>query len=154
MNKNRTALIVDKLWLHAIEKERLEAAQTIADNIEIEYNQLTLVKVYRDKYVYVADLDERFEHEAIAVDAVGEGVHTYVYSSKKNKETIYFISEELNSWRYDFYMELLKIVKEEKEQNGFNQRWAFEEAACLSIESLVEAMTWNDPKNFAEIVSM
>ena len=154
MNSGYSAQIVDTLRLHALEKERLEAAQAIADDIELGYNNLTLVKVYKDKYVYAADMDERFEHEAISVDADGKGGLTFVYSSKKCKETVYFISEEVNNWRYDFYLELLRTAKEEKGRNGFDERWAFDEAACLSKEVLVEAMTWNSPKEYADMVSM
>ena len=123
MNSGYSAQIVDTLRLHALEKERLEAAQAIADDIELDYNDLTLVKVYKDKYVYAADMDERFEHEAISVDADGKGGLTFVYSSKKCKETVYFISEEVNNWRYDFYLELLRIAKEAKGRNGFDERW-------------------------------
>lgn len=154
MNSGYSAQIVDTLRLHALEKERLEAARSIADDIELDYNDLTLVKVYKDDFVYAADMDERFEHEAIAVDADGEGGLTFVYSSKNGKETVYFISEELSNWRYDFYLELLRTAKEEKGRNGFDERWAFDEAACLSKEVLVEAMTWNSPKEYADIISM
>lgn len=154
MNSSYSALIVDTLRLRALEKERLESAMNLADAIELEYKKLTLVKVYNDKYVYAADMDERFEHEAVAVDAHGEGGLTYVYSSKNGKEPVYFISEELSNWRYEYYQELLKIAKEENGHNGFDERWAFDEAALLSKEAQVEAMTWNSPKEYADIVSM
>ena len=154
MNSSYSAQIVDTLRLRVLEKERMEAALTFADEIELDYQELTLVKVYNGNFVYAADMDERFEHEAIAIDADGEGGHTYVYSSRNGKEYVYFISEELNNWRYEFYRELLKIVKEEKGQNGFDEQWAFDEAACLNKETLVEAMTWNSPKDYANIVSM
>ena len=154
MNSGYSAQIVDTLRLRALEKERMDAALTFADDIELCYQELALVKVYKDYYVYAVDMDERFEHEAIAIDADGEGMHTYVYSSKNGNEPVYFINEELSSWRYEFYLELLKIVKKEKVQNGFDERWAFDEAANLSKEALVEAMTWNSPKEYANIVFM
>ena len=154
MNNGYNAQIVDTLRLRALEKERMEAAMTFADDIELDYKKLTLVKVYKEKYVYAADMDERFEHEAVAVDALGEGGVTYVYSSRNGKEPVYFISEELRNWRYEYYQELLKIAKEVNGQNGFDERWAFDEAACLSKEAQVEAMTWNSPKEYADIVSM
>lgn len=154
MNNVYCAHIVDTLRLHALEKERLELARSIAEDIELDYKDLTLVKVYKDIYVYAVDLDEQFEHEAITVDTDGEGGLTFVYSTNNGKETVYFISEELNNWRYDFYLELLKITKEKKGNNGFDERWAFDEATCLSKEGLVEAMTWNAPKEYAEIISM
>ena len=127
---------------------------TFADDIELDYKKLALVKVFKGKYVYAVDMDEGFEHEAIAIDADGEGVHTYVYSSRNGKVPVYFVSEELSSWRYDYYQELLRIAKEEKGQNGFDERWAFDEAVSLSKEAQVEVMTWNSPKEYADIVSM
>ena len=154
MNNVYCAQIVDTLRLHALEKEHLEAARSIAEDIELDYKDLTLVKIYKDNYVYAVDLNEQFEHEAIIVDAEGEGGLTFVYSTNNGKETIYFISEELSNWRYDYYLELLKIAKEEKGHNGFDERWAFDEASSLSKEGLVEAMTWNAPKEYAAIVSM
>lgn len=154
MNNIYRAQIVDSLRLHALEKERIEAARSIAIDIELVFKDLTLAKIYKDNYVYAVDVDERFEHEAIMVDADGEGGHTFIYSAIKGKETLYFISEELSNWRYDFYLELLRIAKEEKGHNGFDERWAFDEAVNLSKEGLVEAMTWNSPKEYAEIVSM
>lgn len=154
MNKGQSAKIVDTLRLLTLEKERLGRAQAIADEIELQYRQLTLVKVCKEKYVYAADLDERFEHEAIALDADGEGGLTLVYSSKNGNETVYFTVDELNDWRHEYYLELLNIAKEESYKNGFDERWAFDEAVCLSKEGLVEAMTWNSPKEYAELVSM
>ena len=154
MNNGYNAQIVDTLRLRALEKERMKAAMAFADDIELDYKKLVLVKVYKGKYVYAVDMDEGFEHEAIAIDADGEGEHTYVYSSRNGKEPVYFISEELSSWRYDYFQELLRIAKEEKGQNGFDEHWAFDEAASLSKEAQVEAMTWNSPKEYADIVSM
>lgn len=154
MNSVYTAQIIDTLRLRVLENERLDLAKTFADDVELDYQELTLVKVYKDYYVYAADMDERFEHEAIAIKTDGEGMHTYLYSSRNGKETVYFISEELSSWRYEFYQELLRIAKEEKGKNGFEERWAFDEATCLGKETLVEVMTWNSPKDYADIVSM
>ena len=132
----------------------MEAAKDFAESIELEYEKLTMVKIYDGKYVYAVDMDERFEHEAVAIDADGDGCHTFVYSSRNGKEPVYFVSEELSNWRHEFYLELLKIAREEKGHNGFDERWAFEEASCMSKETMVEAMTWNSPKEYADIVSM
>jgi len=154
MNGGYHAQIVDTIRLQSLERERLTMARIIADDIELEYHSLSLVKIYKGDYVYAADMDGRFEHEAVSVAADGDGRHTFVYSSKKANETVCFISEELNSWRYDFYQALMKIAKEYKGKNGFDERWAFDEAACLSKEGLVEAMVWNSPKEYAGIVTM
>ena len=48
----------------------------------------------------------------------------------------------------------MKIAKEEKGRNGFDERWAFDEANALSKEALVEVMTWNTPEAYADMVSM
>ena len=154
MNNLRKAQIVDTLRLYALENERMEAALVVADDCELEYKQLTLVKVLDEKFVYAADMDEKFEHEAVVVDADGDGSYTRVYSSKNGKDAKYFVSEELSDWRYELYLELMRIAEEEDGQNGFDKRWAFDEAAGMSNEALVEAMTWNSPKEYAGIVSM
>lgn len=156
MNKTirPSAQIVDTLRYRALEPLRLEAAKDIADDVELDYKHLTLVMVRDDVYVYGVDMDESFEHEAIAVDAEGDGKCTSVYSFNNGKETFRFLSEDLEDWRYRFYQALLRIAKEEKGRNGFDERWVFDEANALSKEALVEAMVWNTPEGYAEMVSM
>lgn len=149
-----SAMIDDTLRLHALEPLRLETAKAIADDVELEYERLTLVMLRNDDYIYAVDMDDAFEHEAIAVDAEGNGCCTNVYTSSNGKENFYYLPEDLNDWRYRYYQALMKIAKEEKGNNGFDERWAFDEASALSKEALVEAMTWNTPEAYADMVSM
>lgn len=149
-----SAMIDDTLRLHALEPLRLETAKAIADDVELEYERLTLVMLRNADYIYAVDMDDAFEHEAIAVDAEGNGCCTTVYSFLNGKENFYYLPEDLKEWRYRFYHALMKIVKEEKGRNGFDERWAFDEASALSKETLVEAMTWNTPEAYADMVSM
>ena len=156
MDKNikPSALIDDTLRLHALEPLRLETAKAIADDVELEYERLTLVIIRNDDYIYAVDMDDAFEHDAIAVDDDGNGSCTSLFSFSNGKEIFYYLSEDLKDWRYRYYQALMKIAKEEKGRNGFDERWAFDEANALSKEALVEVMTWNTPEAYADIVSM
>ena len=156
MDKNikPSALIDDTLRLHALEPLRLETAKTIADDVELEYERLTLVIIRNDDYIYAVDMDDAFEHDAIAVDDDGNGSCTSLFSFSNGKEIFYYLSEDLKDWRYRYYQALMKIAKEEKGRNGFDERWAFDEANALSKEALVEVMTWNTPEAYADMVSM
>ena len=82
MDKNikPSALIDDTLRLHALEPLRLETAKTIADDVELEYERLTLVIIRNDDYIYAVDMDDAFEHDAIAVDDDGNGSCTSLFS--------------------------------------------------------------------------
>lgn len=148
------ALIDDTLRLHALEPLRIEMAKAIANDVELEYEHLTLVLLRNNDYIYAVDMDDAFEHEAISVDAEGNGSCTSIYSFFNGKENFYYLPEDLKDWRYRYYQALMKIAKEEKGRNGFDERWAFDEASALSKEALVEAMTWNTPEAYADIVSM
>lgn len=156
MDKNikPSALIDDTLRLHALEPLRLETAKAIADDVELEYKRLTLVIIRNDDYIYAVDMDDAFEHDAIAVDDDGNGSCTSLFSFSNGKEIFYYLSEDLKDWRYRYYQALMKIAKEEKGRNGFDERWAFDEANALSKEALVEVMTWNTPEAYADMVSM
>lgn len=156
MDKNikPSALIDDTLRLHALEPLRLETAKAIADDVELEYERLTLVIIRNDDYIYAVDMDDAFEHDAIAVDDEGNGSCTSLFSFSNGKEIFYYLSEDLKDWRYRYYQALMKIAKEEKGRNGFDERWAFDEANALSQEALVEVMTWNTPEAYADMVSM
>jgi len=156
MDKNikPSALIDDTLRLHALEPLRLETAKAIADDVELEYERLTLVIIRNDDYIYAVDMDDAFEHDAIAVDDDGNGSCTSLFSFSNGKEIFYYLSEDLKDWRYRYYQALMKIAKEEKGRNGFDERWAFDEANALSKEALVEVMTWNTPEAYADMVSM
>ena len=156
MDKNTkpSALIDDTLRLHALEPLRIEMAKAIADDVELEYGRLTLVMLRNADYIYAVDMDDAFEHEAIAVDAEGNGSCTSVYSFNNGKENFYYLPEDLKDWRYRYYQALMKIAKEEKGKNGFDERWSFDEANTLSKEALVEVMTWNTPEAYADMVSM
>ena len=149
-----SALIDDTLRLHALEPLRLKTAKAIANDVELEYEHLTLVMLRNADYIYAVDMDDAFEHKAIAVDADGNGSCTSVYSFNNGKENFYYLAEDLKDWRYRYYQALMKIAKEEKGKNGFDERWAFDEASALSKEALVEAMTWNTPEAYADMVSM
>ncbi len=98
-----TALIVDTLRLHALEPERLEAAKDIAKDIELDYECMTLVMVRKDLYIYGINMDDSFEHDAIAVDAEGDGYFTLVYSFNNGKETFYYLPKDLEDWRYRYF---------------------------------------------------
>ena len=156
MDKNikPSALIDDTLRLHALEPLRLETAKAIADDVELEYERLTLVMLRNADYIYAIDMDDAFEHDAIAVDDEGNGSCTSLFSFSNGKEIFYYLSEDLKDWRYRYYQALMKIAKEEKGRNGFDERWAFDEANALSKEALVEVMTWNTPEAYADMVSM
>ncbi len=156
MDKNikPSALIDDTLRLHALEPLRLETAKAIADDVELEYERLTLVIIRNADYIYAVDMDDAFEHDAIAVDDEGNGSCTSLFSFSNGKEIFYYLSEDLKDWRYRYYQALMKIAKEEKGRNGFDERWAFDEANALSKEALVEVMTWNTPEAYADMVSM
>lgn len=156
MDKNTKprTLIDDSLRLHVLESLRLETAKAIADDVELEYERLTLVIIRNDDYIYAVDMDDAFEHDAIAVDDDGNGSCTSLFSFSNGKEIFYYLSEDLKDWRYRYYQALMKIAKEEKGRNGFDERWAFDEANALSKEALVEVMTWNTPEAYADMVSM
>ncbi len=156
MDKNikPSALIDDTLRLHALEPLRLETAKAIADDVELEYERLTLVIIRNADYIYAVDMDDAFEHDAIAVDDEGNGSCTSLFSFSNGKEIFYYLSEDLKDWRYRYYQALMKIAKEEKGRNGFDERWAFDEANALSKEALVEVMTWNTPEAYADMVSV
>ncbi len=151
---NSTARIIDTLKLHALEPLRLEEAKKIADDAEMEFKNLTLVMLRNDEFIYVCDMDNAFEHEAITVDADGNGRITNLYFLYNSKDSFYYLQEDLDDWRYKYYLALMRIAEKEKGRNGFDKRWAFDEANALSKQTLVEAMAWNTPESYANMVSM
>ena len=148
------AKIVDSLRMKVLEAERMDKAIASAKDFDRDFDTITLVRVIGDKYLYVYDLNDGDIHDGVLVASEGNYLLTKVYSYKNSDKRYFYMNDEVEKWRLDFLDELFKIVKEDAGRAGFTREWALNEVTSLSKRGTAEAMTFNSPKDYADMVTM
>ena len=149
-----TAKIDDSLRMKVLEAERMDTAIASAKDFDRDFDSISLVRVIGDKYLYVYDLNDGYIHDGVLVALDGVYLLTKVYSFTNSDKRYFYTNDEIEKWRLDFLDELFKIVKEDAGRAGFTREWALNEVTSLSKRGTAEAMTFNSPKDYADMVTM
>lgn len=149
-----TAKIDYSLRMKVLEAERMNYAIASAKEFERDYSSISLVRVIADEYLYIYDLNDDEILEGVLIAKDGNYVLTPVYSFSNCGKRYFYTSNEIEKWRLDLLDELFKIVREDNGQAGFTRAWALNEVSMLSKVATAEAMTFNSPKDYADLITM
>lgn len=155
VKKARMADVVDTLKLQAENPERMEKAISTAKEYKCEFENICLVKVWNDWYVYGLDMDEGGKHQGIMVNTNMDVRLVWIYSSGN----LHYTNCETALWRGEVLRELLRIEKDSpnvdieqvaSELVGLTD----ERCANLMSEGHVYVDIIEDAREYAYIVTM
>ena len=108
VKKSQKAEIIDILKLQAENPQRMEVAISTAKEFKYEFENIRLIKVWDDWFVYGLDMDESKKHRGIMVNKELDVRLVWIYSYRN----LHYTDAEIAKWRGEVLRELLKGLDE------------------------------------------
>ena len=108
VKKASDAKVVDLLKLQNLHPDRMEMVAKEAKEWHLQYDRISLLKVWDDWFVYGLEVDGQEMQDAILVNSK----HDIRIAKLFTMHNLYFTNFEIDAWRGEVLAELLRIQKE------------------------------------------